>query len=615
MVKKKSKTMRIILLLMSFSIILSMFAQVFASTNESYEYAYTGIVEWGDGDNGSAIIELQDESGNKYQVYCIDEDVYVTANQKYSLENLEESTYFDTENASKIRTIVMNAYPYITLEKLSERTGIKDLTTKQAISGTQSAIWHYSNDNTEISLTGNAKTLYDWYLNLSVDTSYTAKIADIDIKQETHLVDNKYEIIISYKASEQNVDGSEINLSYIFDKDIEKDLNAQVEVLGKNSNGYQTIRISNLDKDSEFKITVQGTQTLTRNAYFYTPKDGKASSQSLVGVRDDKTHISASQAITPQISGHSLTLNKIDAKDLSNIPGAQFEIASDKDFTQNVRTVTTGQDGKVTICGLASGQWYVREILAPSGYIPCDSIIDVYINEVDIQLDIKNSKFGKAEILKIDECKNPIEGAKFILYKDSVDDKNIIYNNLISDKEGKILVDNLLPGNYILLETETPDDYILNSEEISFSIDAYETKTISHVNETKGYGIIKIYKRDVVTKEQLGGAVIGIYSDPDYQNLIQEVTTKADEAITIDTLRPGTYYIKELKAVDGYLLDSAPKTITIEKNQTVEVTFYNSQNHSTAGNYATLAIVGAVLLSLSFAALIINKNLSRRKHV
>ena len=615
MVKKKSKTMRIILLLISFSIILSMFAQVFASTNESYEYKYTGIVEWGDGDDSSAIIEVQDENGNKYLVYCIDKDVYVTKDQKYSLENLEESTYFDTENASKIRTIVMNAYPYITLEQLSVRTGIKDLTTKQAISGTQSAIWHYSNDNREISLTGNAKTLYDWYLNLAVDTSYTAKVADIDIKQEAHLVDNKYEIIISYKASEQNVDGSEINLSYIFDKDIEKDLNAQVEVLGKNSNGYQTIRISNLDKDSEFKITVQGTQTLTRNAYFYTPKDGKASSQSLVGVRDDKTHISASQAITPQISGHSLTLNKIDAKDLSNIPGAQFEIASDKDFTQNVRTVTTGQDGKVTICGLASGQWYVREILAPSGYIPCDSIIDVYINEVDIQLDIKNSKFGKAEILKIDECKNPIEGAKFILYKDSVDDKNIIYNNLISDKEGKILVDNLLPGNYILLETETPDDYILNSEEISFSVDAYETKTISHVNETKGYGIIKIYKRDVVTKEQLGGAVIGIYSDPDYQNLIQEVTTKADEAITIDTLRPGTYYIKELKAVDGYLLDSAPKTITIEKNQTVEVTFYNSQNHSTAGNYATLAIVGAVLLSLSFVTLIINKKLSRRKHV
>ena len=611
MITLKRHSRKIISSLLLLCMIFLSATNVFAKDNQSYDYTYKGAEKYGSniGDSATAVMKIQDKNNNNvYKVYCIDNSKDVKDNSKYAVQNLEDANYYSTENANKIRNIVMNAYPFISIEEVRTLTGIKTLTEEEAITGTQAAIWNYSNNKQDMTLEGNANKLYTWYINLPNRVYSKTNIANIDINKTINIVNDKYEVTILYKINGKNTDGSDVNGKYSFDKKIEQLYKAKIEDLGKDSNGYNIVKITNIQKGAKFNFNIGAEQTLSKNAYLYEPEGGKDISQSLVGVKDDKTKISNSINIDLSASGYTLTLNKIDTLSLNGIGGAEFKISSNKEFTQNVITVTTKNDGTATIQGLNTGKWYVQETKAPEGYIPDNKTLEIYINEANITLDIKNSKYGSAEVLKIDENNNPIQGAKFTLYNgNTILDKNIITTDLISDNNGKINISNLLPGNYTLVETEAPDGYIMNNEFIYFEVKAYETTKITHINETVGYGEIDIVKKDAVTKQQLNGAKIGIYSDSEFKNLIREVTTSSENIISINDLRPGTYYVKELEAPQGYLLDSAPKKVILEKNQKAQVEFLNSKNYSTAGNYANILISGFSVLFIGIALMFINK--------
>ncbi len=617
MVLTRKKWTKLLSTALAFITVFSIASSVFADTNQSFDYTYAGVEKWGkqDGSIATAIMNLKDENGNKYLAYCIDKSVTVQDKAKYSLVNLEDANYYTKENANKIRNIVMNAIPFISLDKVKTLSGINNLTEEEAIAGVQAAIWHYSNSNSTTSLDGNSKKLYDWYIGLPSKTLSKTQIASIDIESKAVIINDKYEVEIFFKANGKNEDGSQIALKYEFDKNIKNIYNAQIEDLSKDSNGFYRVKVKNLSKDAKFNIIVSGEQSLSTNVYFYNSQSGSKLSQSLVGVRSDKTQISNSKPVDLSITGHTLTINKIDSLELTGIPGAEFKIASDNNFTQNVKTVETTTNGTVEVTGLDTGIWYIKETKAPAGYIPNTEIMQIYINETDIKLDIKNSKYGHLDVIKIDENKNPVEGAVFSLYKgEQVTKENLIDDKLTSNKEGKVYIDEMLPGKYILVETKAPNGYLLNSEFIYFEIKNYKTTTITHVNETIGTAKMYLIKKDAVTHTQLPGAVIGIYSDSEYKNLVKEITTSKDEKIEVSDLTPGTYYVKETKAPDGYLLDSSPKKVTLAKNETAEIVFYNSQNYSTAGNYANILIYGVSLLALGITLFATKKIIYRRKN-
>lgn len=183
-------------------------------------------------------------------------------------------------------------------------------------------------------------------------------------------------------------------------------------------------------------------------------------------------------------------------------------------------------------------------------------------------------------VLKKDSADGtPLEGARFELY---LGDECI--GEAISDKNGVAVFEGLEPvAGYIfrLKETEAPSGYkidgsgeteISNYADANMKVDADGTRyyeiTITNTSKTAvpETGSITIQKVNEAG-ELLSGAQFGLYSDPactDASLLISRHTV--DGTATFAGWAAGTYYVKEIKAPDGYKINSSVVTVVIAKN-------------------------------------------------
>lgn len=83
----------------------------------------------------------------------------------------------------------------------------------------------------------------------------------------------------------------------------------------------------------------------------------------------------------------------------------------------------------------------------------------------------------KVKIIKQDEeTKERLENVEFNILDEN---KQIIYANLKTDKNGEVQIKNLIPGKYYIQETITKDGYLLDNNLIEFNVDLNEEFTIT----------------------------------------------------------------------------------------------------------------------------------------
>ena len=97
-----------------------------------------------------------------------------------------------------------------------------------------------------------------------------------------------------------------------------------------------------------------------------------------------------------------------------------------------------------------------------------DSIEDIVDEYSENETKIKVIKYDK-------ETKETLSNVEFQLLNSN---KEIIYANLVTDENGEILIDHLLPGTYYLKETNPLDGYIENEELIKVDVGYNETVTV-----------------------------------------------------------------------------------------------------------------------------------------
>lgn len=116
------------------------------------------------------------------------------------------------------------------------------------------------------------------------------------------------------------------------------------------------------------------------------------------------------------------------------------------------------------------------------------------------------------------------------------------------------------PGTYTVTEITAPDGYALNSTPITFTVSADKLLTggnLGTFNITNNLIQTKFQKIDAVTKKNVPGAILQVLDDnknpiKDYSDKVMHVFTTLDTDYTIEGLKAGTYYLKEISAPSGY---------------------------------------------------------------
>lgn len=101
----------------------------------------------------------------------------------------------------------------------------------------------------------------------------------------------------------------------------------------------------------------------------------------------------------------------------------------------------------------------------------------------------------KIIILKQDDSKNPLEGVKFRLLDEN---NNIVHTELTTNKEGKIVLENLEPGKYYLEETSTVNGYAIYKGKIDAKL-AYNEKLTIKVTNSKE--VVNVENPEITEKE------------------------------------------------------------------------------------------------------------------
>lgn len=574
---------------------------VYADDNNEFNITYEKSDERGMTVDShiTTLFRLSDTNGQKVKAYCVDRSTSIQSGASYSRTNVGNADYYSSDSANHIRAIVQNAYPYIDISELENRCGINDLTTKEAITATQLAIWHYSNDSELKCNDKNVNALFNWYLNLAPATASKVQIGSVDINAVTSKSGDGYTCVVRFKTDAVNVDGSPVKLSLNTSKDISLEYPSITRTDDGVIDGYNQVTFLNIPENASFDFIASGTQNVDFDGYFYSPYGGRKASQSLVGAYIGNTVISSSASFNPSSEdNNTIKIVKIDSVTGDTLSGAEFKISNTSDFTGTVYTVTTNDEGIALQSGLTPGKWYIREVKSPSGYITYEETFSVSVGNGITIAECKNTPYGSIQIIKSDEDDNPVQGAQFSIYKgDTVKNDSLLFADLVSDEAGVFSQDGIEPGVYTVVETKAPDGYHLNSTPVTINVKPGETATAKITDVKIKPGYINMYKKDAISGEQLAGAVIGVYSDSSLNNLIGTFTTSGNAPVRTGDIAPGTYYVKELTPPDGYLNDSKVQTVEVPEGGFVDVTFNNNPVPKTAGNFALTLIAGLTMLS------------------
>ena len=263
-----------------------------------------------------------------------------------------------------------------------------------------------------------------------------------------------------------------------------------------------------------------------------------------------------------------LRLVKVDAANPSKvIPNAVFEIKS-VDGSFGPQEFTTDENGEIDLSKLDPGAYVVTEKSCP-GYVidEAQRIIQLDPDETG-EFVFTNSIKPSLHLVKFSADGTPLGGVTFRISK--IEDGSH-YLDRTTNEQGEILISDLEPGVYLVKETATVADHILDETEYRVELFPGKTSTITIQNDKRPN--LTIRKTDKDTGEPIPGVTFTLnYADGP---TITTEPTGEDGTVTIENLLPGVYTVTEQSVPEGYILDTTPQQITLEPNRDATVQFQN----------------------------------------
>ncbi|MBR2289740.1 MAG: hypothetical protein IJ867_03865 [Clostridia bacterium] len=211
---------------------------------------------------------------------------------------------------------------------------------------------------------------------------------------------------------------------------------------------------------------------------------------------------------------------------------------------------------------------------APAGYQNYTVTFDTFGDELASGNLSIPCNMGSLKVLKVDsETNSPIEGVKFELKKENSEE---VYTKT-TDENGEIIFDKLYQGKYVLKEVQTVQEYRMNHQSFDIDITYNQQSEITVENEIiKGW--LRIIKQDLENSNvRLNGVQFELYDEE--MNLLETLETD-ERGEAISAKYPSVnrkYYLKEIKTIDGYVLDQELKEIHLENDVIHDVFIKNAK--------------------------------------
>ena len=344
--------------------------------------------------------------------------------------------------------------------------------------------------------------------------------------------------------------------------------------------------------------TVIGTYKTSDNGSF-TVTGLKEGTYIVEELASDSSHVIDSAPQTAYISGKqqdvvqlyfgnspkgSLLVKKIDSVTHKPLSDVEFMVTT-ADGTvvgdANGKYVTDSA-GTFTITDIVPGTTLVvKETRARDGYLLDNAPQTATVKAGQtVTLEFRNQPQGSLIINKLSSAdkKTPLEGVLFqITYSDGsfVDNGTLSSKGLYrTDKNGQIILSGIT-GTVIVTEVETIKGYRIDDASRSQTIEvrANDTQQLWFYNAP--ISRILLHKVDKATGKGISGAVFLLYDSN--HNPIGEYVTDQDGYIYADEgLTDGRYYLREIKAAQGYVLDPELKTIYVRAGSTTEIEWSNT---------------------------------------
>ena len=293
-------------------------------------------------------------------------------------------------------------------------------------------------------------------------------------------------------------------------------------------------------------------------------------------------------------------------------------------------TAVSDENGYFEFDEIPYGEYIVREIEAPTGYILSGESYPVTVCEDGETITIRTvNKPITVEVSKVDVYGEELIGADMQL--ENADGE--IIDEWISDGTNHIVTE-LPAGDYTLKEIAAPDGYVIATD-IEFEVFADGTIKIRNVDSTavsdNGYPLIvmvddttkvRISKQDVTTGEELPGATLQIIDEGG--NVATEwVSTDEAHFIEGKLIAGKEYTLRETIAPDGYEIANEIKFTVNADGSVTEVVMYDEHTPDletpptvtidtpntgvSADNGAELYLVATAVI-MTFGMLICKKN-------
>mgnify|MGYP004501670075 FL=1 len=535
----------------------------------------------------------QDKNGNNRVAYCVDPELDGVGWLPGEVEQYE-ATISNKITNKELWNVYKNGYPYVSYQQLGVETEDDAyLATKQAayfvlrkwplekvydyFRGGQDPI----NEQNLEDINRRGRKVVDAIYNL-VNIAYnnSQNMPVVSIKQSGGLVEEK--------------DGKNYSSSYILEK-TSGDISMKVKsiegapqgtyVADKNGqqkesfNGGEQLKIM-IPKDQikkEYDIKINYEITL-KNYPVYYARSEQENSQNYVVIGENNEKFNG--IINTKIGAGKSIINivKLDEENKESISGVKFNIKYKEG--ENIGDFVTDEEGKIEVKDVHQGTVIVTEMETDEKYE-----IDVNGKEIQIgyntthELEITNKrKKGSLEVTKVDKDDNSIkiEGVEFEL----LNDKGEIVEKVVTDEEGKAIINNIDIGEYILKETKTNEEYRLG-EEHSIKINWNEKLNLTIENEKKK-GKLEIIKtsedeNNILNLPQ-GSYIEGTEFDVlDYEgNIIDHIITNEEGKAVSKMLPLGKYKVIETKANEWYMKNEEIYEVSISSdNEIVKLNITN----------------------------------------